>query len=393
MRARDIMTSPVHTVAADAAVADAAGLLTAKAVTALPVVDAAGSLVGMVSEGDLLAQRVPEDPTAHLWRHLADDGAPAPATVGAVMSAGAVTTTPDADVADVAELILRHDVRSVPVVVGRRVVGIISRRDILEQMDAAFPHVRSKTVVPGQGMELTHGEGARRCPRWRPFEAGRQREKDLGCGEGVAERVVRGVHRESEPAGGGLQVGLARGVLVDQSAGPQEGCGVHHGSPEGEPAGAQRPVEERPLDPGRVRDQDAVAEQPDDVVHHVVDGRCVGEVGGPQAVHGQRGHRDGTGGTHQAVSDSAAGDSPVRHDRRSVRDDVVTTQIEPGGFQVQDAELHLAPRAVRVWRRQGEAAAEPHRPGVIRRVSASSPGRPAPAPERWRGTTRVGAAG
>ncbi len=123
MRARDIMTSPVHTVAADAAVADAAGLLTAKAVTALPVVDAAGSLVGMVSEGDLLAQRVPEDPTAHLWRHLADDGAPAPATVGAVMSAGAVTTTPDADVSDVAELMLRHDVRSVPVVVGRRVVG------------------------------------------------------------------------------------------------------------------------------------------------------------------------------------------------------------------------------------------------------------------------------
>jgi CBS domain-containing protein len=131
MRARDIMTTAVHTVAQDASVADAAGLLAAKAVTALPVVDAAGSLVGMVSEGDLLAHRVPEDPTAHLWRHLADAGAPAPATVGAVMSARPITTTPEADVSDVAELMLRHDVRSVPVVVGRRVVGIISRRDIL----------------------------------------------------------------------------------------------------------------------------------------------------------------------------------------------------------------------------------------------------------------------
>ena len=54
MRVRDIMTTPVHTVRQDAPVADAAELLAAKGVTALPVVDAADALVGMVSEGDLL---------------------------------------------------------------------------------------------------------------------------------------------------------------------------------------------------------------------------------------------------------------------------------------------------------------------------------------------------
>ena len=47
------------------------------------------------------------------------------------MSARPVTTTPDADVADVADVMLQRDVRSVPVVDGRRVVGIVSRRDIL----------------------------------------------------------------------------------------------------------------------------------------------------------------------------------------------------------------------------------------------------------------------
>jgi CBS-domain-containing membrane protein len=47
------------------------------------------------------------------------------------MAARTITTTSDADVADVAELMLQHDVRSIPVVDGRQVVGIVSRRDLL----------------------------------------------------------------------------------------------------------------------------------------------------------------------------------------------------------------------------------------------------------------------
>jgi CBS domain-containing protein len=131
MRARDIMTSPVHTVGPDATVESAVQRLTAASITALPVVDDAGALVGMVSEGDLLWHRVPADPTAHLRRDLDQDAGPRPRTVRDVMSASPVTTTPDADVADVADTMLRRDVRSVPVLNGREVVGIISRRDIL----------------------------------------------------------------------------------------------------------------------------------------------------------------------------------------------------------------------------------------------------------------------
>ena len=131
MRARDIMTSPVHTVGPETSVESVAEILAAKAITALPVVDDAGAVLGMVSEGDLLWHRVPSDPTAHLWRRLGREVQPPPRSVREVMSSGPVTTTPEADVADVADMMLQRDVRSVPVVDGSRLVGIISRRDIL----------------------------------------------------------------------------------------------------------------------------------------------------------------------------------------------------------------------------------------------------------------------
>jgi CBS domain-containing protein len=131
MRARDIMTSPVHTVGPDTVVESAVRRLTAASITALPVVDGTGTLVGMVSEGDLLWHRVPADPTAHVRRDLDRDAQHRPRTVREVMSTGPVTTTADADVADVADMMLRRDVRSVPVLDGRVVIGIISRRDIL----------------------------------------------------------------------------------------------------------------------------------------------------------------------------------------------------------------------------------------------------------------------
>ncbi|GIF23357.1 CBS domain-containing protein [Actinoplanes tereljensis] len=144
MRAKDIMTSPVHTVAQTATVESAAQLITANAVTALPVVDGAGRLVGMVSESDLLWHRVPADPTAHLNRLPDTDPANRPGMVAEVMSSDPLTTRPDADVADVAGTMLETDVRSMPVVEDGVVLGIISRRDILRAM------VRSDEVLTAE---------------------------------------------------------------------------------------------------------------------------------------------------------------------------------------------------------------------------------------------------
>jgi CBS domain-containing protein len=134
MRARDIMTSPVHTVRQNASVESAAELMTAKSVTALPVVDADGLLVGMVSDSDLLWHRVPAEPTADASGIPDTDPDHRPGMVVEVMSAYPMTTTPGTDVADVAEAMLQNDVRSIPVLDGRTIVGIISRRDILRAM-------------------------------------------------------------------------------------------------------------------------------------------------------------------------------------------------------------------------------------------------------------------
>jgi CBS domain-containing protein len=158
VRARDIMTSPVHVIEQNASVESAAELMTTKSVTALPVVGVDGALVGMVGESDLLWHRVPSDPTAQPRRHPDTDPSNRPSTVEEVMSAYPVTTAPDADVAEVAELMLEHDVRSMPVLDDGDVVGIISRRDILRAV------VRSDGTL---AKEIQHrldeyGEGDRR---------------------------------------------------------------------------------------------------------------------------------------------------------------------------------------------------------------------------------------
>ncbi|WP_240670713.1 CBS domain-containing protein [Actinoplanes solisilvae] len=159
MRAKDIMSSPVHTVSQTASVEAAAALMTAKAVTALPVVDDDDRLVGMVSESDLLWHRVPSDPTTHL-RALPDlDPSARPGMVLEVMASYPLATQPETDVADVAEAMLEHDVRSLPVVDDGALVGIISRRDILRAM------VRTDEVL---AREVRHRleEYSDGAPRW-----------------------------------------------------------------------------------------------------------------------------------------------------------------------------------------------------------------------------------
>jgi CBS domain-containing protein len=135
MRVRDLMTSPVQVVNPDAPVENAAELMTTYAVTALPVVDDGGRVIGMVSDSDLLWHRVPAEPHGDPRRYPGTEPpARRPGVVVEVMSEYPITTTPRADVADVAQLMLDHDVRSLPVLADGRLVGIISRRDILKAM-------------------------------------------------------------------------------------------------------------------------------------------------------------------------------------------------------------------------------------------------------------------
>jgi CBS domain-containing protein len=128
MRVRDIMSHPVFTVRSTDPIEGAAALLADRRITAAPVVDGDGRLLGIVSEGDLLRDRVPDDPTAHLRPRVSHHR---PKVVEEVMTGNVVTAWLDEDVSDVARTMLHRDVRSVPVLDGGRLVGIVSRRDLL----------------------------------------------------------------------------------------------------------------------------------------------------------------------------------------------------------------------------------------------------------------------
>jgi len=130
MRARDIMTTPVTTVRPETPIKDAAAVLAVNGFTALPVVDGGDRLVGIVTEADLMRDRVPRDARAlcHPGEAMATVDT---TTVGEVMTAPAIAMGPGADVAVLAKALLDAGHRSMPIVEGSRLTGIVTRRDII----------------------------------------------------------------------------------------------------------------------------------------------------------------------------------------------------------------------------------------------------------------------
>jgi CBS domain-containing protein len=130
MRARDIMTAPVITVRPESAVKEAAVLLADHGFTALPVLDEDNRLVGIVTEADVVRDRVPRDPRTLI--HVDHpDAVPVATTVREVMTAPVTTMEPGTDVALLGKALLESGYRSVPIVEGSVVVGIVTRRDIV----------------------------------------------------------------------------------------------------------------------------------------------------------------------------------------------------------------------------------------------------------------------
>lgn len=140
MRARDLMTAPVITVSSGTPVKDALNLLTTNRFTALPVVDDT-VLVGIVTEADLIGDRVPRDPHNRQGEPHTGHHRSVPVTVGAVMTSPAVTIGSGADLAEVCQALLDAHIRAMPIVDDARVVGIVTRGDIVRVLardDAAI---------------------------------------------------------------------------------------------------------------------------------------------------------------------------------------------------------------------------------------------------------------
>jgi CBS domain-containing protein len=127
MRAHEFMTKSVVTVRPETLISDASKLLLQRDFSATPVVDEDDRIVGIVSEADLLRGRVGADPHAH---PRPDDTEP-PHTVGQVMTRRVVDLPETADQAEFAALMLRHRIKSIPVVSNKRPVGIVSASDLL----------------------------------------------------------------------------------------------------------------------------------------------------------------------------------------------------------------------------------------------------------------------
>jgi CBS domain-containing protein len=144
MQARDVMSTDVATVEGQATLLDAAKVLINAGATALPVVDANGALIGVVSEYDVILRVLEGEGAFDLQAVLSEANASAlAAAVKSLMTSPAIFVTEDADLKAVADLIVKHRLRCVPVVRDRAVVGVVNRVDLvkalLSRSDAAAP--------------------------------------------------------------------------------------------------------------------------------------------------------------------------------------------------------------------------------------------------------------
>ena len=156
MQARDIMTRPVITFGPGASIRYAAAVLTEHNITAAPVVDEENEIIGIVSEADLIADRFPHDPRSSARRDTGEPAEPdAARTVGEVMTTAVVAMSETADAADLAEMMVTCNVRSIPIVIGSTVIGIVSRRDLLRTLvrddDIIAAEVRQRVEAYNNG--------------------------------------------------------------------------------------------------------------------------------------------------------------------------------------------------------------------------------------------------
>jgi CBS domain-containing protein len=142
MRIRDVMSSPVISVASDTTVKEAAVLLVRHGFNALPVIDG-GKLVGIVTEADLVPLESRPDPRSQMIPPAADPGR-IPHLIAEVMTPKVTTLPPEEDAARAAQLMLRRHLRSIPVTAGAQVVGMVTRRDLLRVLARPDDEIRQE---------------------------------------------------------------------------------------------------------------------------------------------------------------------------------------------------------------------------------------------------------
>lgn len=146
MNARDIMTGEVVSVGPDTPTRDIARLLLDKGISAVPVIDDGGVPIGMVSEGDLIGRdEAAREARRDWWLEMLAEGealssefvshlGAADRKAREVMATPVITVGEETEIREIAHLLTEHRIKRVPVMHDNRVVGIVSRADLLRAL-------------------------------------------------------------------------------------------------------------------------------------------------------------------------------------------------------------------------------------------------------------------
>lgn len=132
MLVREIMTVPAYSVHENDDLDAALGMLAERRITSIPVVDDERHVIGVLSEVDLLRRAVEPDTRAHATP--VHESTPLPQSIGEIMTRDPRTTTESADVADLIDLFITTSFKSLPVTRGGKLVGVVSRSDVVRAL-------------------------------------------------------------------------------------------------------------------------------------------------------------------------------------------------------------------------------------------------------------------
>jgi CBS domain-containing protein len=228
MKARDIMSRPVITTTGDATVQDVARLLLKHRISAVPVVDDAGAMIGIITEGDLLHRAEAGTERRRSWwvKHFAGHEALASEYVKSHARAvrdvmtpvPIVTASPETPVWELAMLMDKHSINRVPILEAGQLVGIVSRANLLQvlasrdlETSVADEEIRRTLLARLESQPWAHS--------WRLNVTVHEGVVDLwGSTDSEAERNAIRVAAENTPG-----VRRVNDNLVGVQDGPREG--------------------------------------------------------------------------------------------------------------------------------------------------------------------------
>ncbi len=204
MKAREIMTPDVVSVRPDTPMRAIAKLLVDRSISAVPVVDDTGAPIGMVSEGDLIGRDEPSrEARRDWWLDILAEGealnADFLASLGHderrardIMAAPVVTVEEDTDAGEIARLLQTYRIKRVPVIRDSRVVGIVSRADLLRTMaqESAPIPPRKVGLLASAIAGLDERFGLRRSPEPPEASAGPSEHRKPGLQAADFRRLV-----------------------------------------------------------------------------------------------------------------------------------------------------------------------------------------------------------